>query len=82
MMYGLHSNYGGWGSESMMSWFGGGLIMILFWAVVIYLIIWLVRGNRVGGMGNKKGLDNLKERYVKGEIDKKEFIEKKKDINN
>ena len=82
MMYGLYNGYEGWGAGSMMSWFGGGIMMILFWAVVIYFIVWFVRSNKTSGMDNNKALDILKERYAKGEIDKKEFEEKKKDLSN
>jgi putative membrane protein len=80
MMSGLYNGYGGWGG--MMGWFGGGIMMILFWVVVIYFIVWLVRNNKVSGPADKKALDVLKERYAKGEIDKKEFEEKKKDLVN
>jgi len=80
MMYGLYNGYGGWGS--MMGWFGGGIMMILFWAVIIYFIVWLIRSNKTNETDSKKSLDILKERYAKGEIDKKEFEEKKKDLSN
>ena len=79
MMYGLYNGYGNWGN--MMSWFGGGIIMILFWGVVIYFIVRLVHSNKTNGVDEKKALDILKERYAKGEIDKKEFEEKKKDLS-
>lgn len=78
-MYGLYNGYSGFG---MMSFLGGGLMMILFWATVIYFIIWLVRNNKIDKVDNKKAVDILKERYAKGEIDKKEFEEKKKDLND
>ncbi len=60
----------------------GGFWMLVFWAVFIVLIICIVR--EVAGRKTdekSKALDILKERYAKGEIDKKEFEEKKKDIN-
>ena len=79
MMYGLYNGYGGWGG--MMGFLGGGIMMILFWAIVIYFIVWLVRGNKMNGKDNGKALDILKERYAKGEIDKKDFEEKKKDLS-
>lgn len=80
MMYGI---YNGWGWSGMMSWFGGGIMMIIFWIAVIYFIVWLVRNNKTNGTDNsKKAIDLLKERYAKGEIDKKEFEEKKKDLES
>ena len=98
---------GGWSSpfgsnqlnNSMMNFgftpFGGfgWIFMIVFWGLVIWAIIALIRG----GLGkghmcghdhgdnthgkDKSPLEILKERYAKGEIDKKEFEEKKKDLN-
>jgi len=79
MMYGLYNDYG-WGG--MMGWFGGGIIMVLFWAAVIYFIVWFVHNNKTTGLENTKAMDLLKERYAKGEIDKKEFEEKKKDLSD
>ena len=87
-MYGLYNDYGGWGGN-MMGWFGGGLMMVVFWVLFIALIIWIVRG--VSGRSccshsghdshsDSNALEILKERYAKGEIDKKEFEEKKKDL--
>jgi putative membrane protein len=79
-MYGIYNGYSGW--SNMMGWFGGGIMMILFWIAVIYSIIWLVRNNKINEVGgSKKALDVLRERYAKGEIDKKEFEEKKKDLS-
>ncbi len=77
------------GYNQMLGWgFGGGFMMLFFWVAVILLILWLVRAAR--GEDNsghhahqgKSSLDILKERYAKGEIDKKEFEEKKKDLND
>lgn len=81
MMYGLFNGYEG-GFGNMMGFWGGGIMMILFWAIIIYFIVWLVRNNKTNEVGDKKALEILKERYAKGEIDKKEFEEKKKDLSN
>ncbi|MEK7145247.1 MAG: SHOCT domain-containing protein [Patescibacteria group bacterium] len=82
MMYGLY-NDGGWGVENMMGWLGGGIMMVLFWAAVIIFIVWAVK--EIGGKNHEKPNSNsalvlLKERYAKGEINKQEFEEKKKDL--
>ena len=67
--------------------FGGGIMMLLFWVAVIFFIVWVAK--EVGGknserndLRSKSALDILKERYAKGEIDKKEFEEKKKDLTS
>lgn len=82
MMYGLYNDYWGWGAGNMMGWFGGGIMMIVFWVLFIALIVWAVR--EVGGKNAHSGsqaLNILKERYAKGEINKEEFETKKKDIS-
>jgi putative membrane protein len=75
---------GDWG----MGWFGG-IFMILFWVLIIvglvFLIKWLVqstKGHSNSGRldSSSRALDILKERYARGEINKQEFEEKKKDL--
>jgi putative membrane protein len=81
--------YGGWGhGPGMMGGYGGGwyggIFMIVFWIVVIvgivFLIRWLVQSTRGGAGSAESALEILKRRYANGEINKKEFEQKKKDL--
>ncbi|MEW6115443.1 MAG: SHOCT domain-containing protein [Nitrospirota bacterium] len=73
-----------WGWDYYGWWWGRGLLMVVFWILVIVGIVYLVK--TIAGTGRGRGredetpLDILKKRYAKGEISKEEFEEKKKDI--
>ena len=60
--------------------------MGIIWVVVIGLIVWLVvylargSGSTSSTSGDLKAIDILKNRYARGEIDKKEYEEKLKDL--
>jgi len=82
-----HFNYMymmGYGYSTPFTWVGA-IIMFLFWAAaitgIVLFIRWLVNQTQ-GKTEGKSALDILKERYAKGEIDKKEFEERSKDIKN
>ena len=81
----------GWGGGYGMMPFGwlGWIFMILWWVIVIAVIVWVIRAIFGRGRGRywqdwhgEKGpLEILKERYAKGEIDKSEYDDKKKDLS-
>jgi putative membrane protein len=62
--------------------FGGGLFMVLWWILIIVALVtlvrWLVGQVKSGERG--RAAEILKERYAKGEIDKKEFEDMKKTL--
>ncbi len=66
-------------------WFGGGFMWIL-WIVLIAAIFWgakIMSSSKNKKPDNQKSaLDILNDRYANGEIDKKEFEQKRKDITN
>ncbi len=79
--------YDDWNSwNNMMGWGGfgmGWIFMIGFWLFIVLGVVALVR--YLGGIkqneAGKTPLEILKERYAKGEIDKKEYEEMKKDLS-
>lgn len=88
----MWGNYGGYGWDGMMGGMGFGLIsMLLFWVLVILGIVILVKWVVSPGAGasagsgsarspGKSALDIVKERYARGEIDREEFEQKKRDL--
>jgi len=75
--------HGYWGGPWGFGWMGG-IFMLIFWILLIIGIVWFVRcmvaGRSCRIEHNTTPLDILKQRYAKGEIEKKEFEEKKKDL--
>jgi putative membrane protein len=74
---------GSWG----MGWFGFIFVILIVILVVVGLIIFLpqlkqkYKINEVGtSSGKSDALEIIKARYARGEIDKTEFEEKKKDL--
>ena len=64
----------------------GGFFSLLWFVIMIVIAVAIVRWVTGGRHRchwtdmNKTAIDILKERYAKGEIDKNEFEEKKKDL--
>lgn len=62
----------------------GWLVMVVFWGLVIFgivaLVSWARRGENRRAEHGESSLEILKRRYARGEIDKSEFEEKKRDL--
>ena len=74
-----------WGHMDGYGWGGMGLGMLLFWGLLIAGIAMLVKCSwGSGACGKRKqeksALDMLKERYARGEIEREEFEQKKRDL--
>ncbi len=73
----MHLDYGlGMGG---FGWFFMVIFLVLVIVGVIYLIRLIIPGTTCGTK-EETALDILKKRYAKGEINKEEFEEKKKDL--
>lgn len=82
--------YGPWGMMGGGSYwgpmgFGMGIVMLLFWVVVIVgvvmLVRWMISSGHVPSVpAGETAEDILKKRYARGEIDKEEFQEKMRDL--
>ncbi len=71
----MNGFYHGWGMG--FGWLIGVIILIVF----VWLIVKVINQSGTSNQPNKSSaLDILKERYARGEIDKEEFEEKKKDL--
>ena len=84
--YGFRGMMGGYGFP-MMGW-AGGLGMLLFWALVIAGVVWLVRSTSQGrehpvdkGPASEPPMDIIKRRYASGEITKEQFDEMKRNLD-
>ncbi|HEY8677852.1 MAG TPA: SHOCT domain-containing protein [Candidatus Dormibacteraeota bacterium] len=70
----------------MMNWYGSGgwfwmsVWMVVFWAVVIGVVVWVVRQfsrTSIGSVQGSSAITILEERFARGEIDKVELEQRK-----
>ena len=80
----MHSFWGGMGWIGM---FFALLILIILALILILTVRWLLQNSRsrsqinVSNSPSSKTMELLKERYARGEIDREEFEQKKKDLS-
>ena len=79
--------FGMWDGWSTWGWFGPFhfIFPLLFWAFIITAVVLLARhatglGGVPGLIRRSPGLDVLEERYARGEINRDEYLQKKRDI--
>lgn len=76
-------NSGWMGSYGGPGLFGMGLGMLLVWGLLIVALVLLLRwlaGGRRPGRGRPDALEILAERYARGEIDRAEYEQKRRDL--
>ena len=85
--YGWHMHDGGYMFGG--SWGLGAMIHVILWllilAAIVVLTLFLARGVGRGGpdkdeRSGPSALDQLDERYARGEIDREEYLQRKNDI--
>ncbi len=80
----MNQMMGGWGGG--VSWWLFGLINLVLLGAVVVGVVWAIdrlqsqRGQEAGPAPSESALDILKRRYALGEIDRREFEEKKRDL--
>lgn len=74
----------GMGGFTPMGGIGMSLLMLSFWGLIIVLVVWGVRalaGGSSAGTNARAALELLRERYARGEIDDREFEEKRRALS-
>jgi putative membrane protein len=80
----MMGDWGGWGGGMGFGW----IFMILFWALIILGIValakWLFFAGGAGGSAGsgKTPLDILKERYARGEINREQYEQTRRDLES
>ncbi|HVC61047.1 MAG TPA: SHOCT domain-containing protein [Acetobacteraceae bacterium] len=75
----------GWRSMGWMMLFGG-VFWVMLLALAVAAVVWIVRASSHGGHypprieRSSSGLGILEERYAKGEVQRDEYLQKKRDL--
>ena len=79
----------GWGGYAFGIWgIIMGIVMLLFWVLVIggivLLVVWLFRQGQPAAAtpGGRGALDILKERYARGEITREQYEQMRRDLES
>ena len=65
-----------WYWHGMGPW--GWMLMVAFWAVVVFLVVWAIRSTATPGQQNEDApLRILDERLARGEIDREDYEERR-----
>jgi putative membrane protein len=75
----MHGYYWNWGHGPF---WGGGTFMIVFWIVIVFVVVSLIKSLFNGKSQPETALDILIKRYATSEITKDEFDLMKKDIQS
>ena len=76
--WGMHGDVSGWWMLLMMP------LMLLFWAALIFGIVWLVRGGSDGSYASRKETPTeiLERRFAEGAISAEEYHERREVIGH
>jgi putative membrane protein len=72
-----------YGAAGWFGWIWMGLMMIVFSALIIFLVVWAIRASTRGpatSPPSSGALTILEERFARGEISPEEFAERKRVI--
>ncbi len=81
--YSDHPHMGAWGWGGMIF---GPIMMIVFIALIVGAVVWVIRWTGLGGSavagGANKARHILDERFARGEIDKDDYEERKRVLSD
>lgn len=70
-----HMSGWGWGAAIF-----GWVLMIALFALIVWLVVAVTRGQQPAAPAGKRALDLLDEGYARGEIERDEYLQRKADL--
>jgi len=77
----MYGHSGGMFSGGM--FFGGGILMWIFWLILLVVLVYVLKdifGSTGGNSSSNEAMEILKQRFARGEIDEEEFEKRKKQL--